>query len=219
MQIYEGKPFHDTDFSEYLYGEFLLKNNLIPNTISRIHWFHGTRCFPETAFMKKGILPLGMVMHQLFAKIDDIAEKNSIMATDTDDSWCTHYFSLFVLKTENPAHWGPYAMLMKEALLSVEVYDFHNYLDIPEIVEDYIYSKYPLSSDILLEIYRKETRACIVEFWTLPMDRQEDTLETALYYLYSSYHKSDYSMFCNTCYDGNGKPIPADQIISVEYID
>ena len=163
-KLYEAIPSHEMDFSEYLYHEFLINNQITVHALSSIHWFHGTRCLRGTNFMNEGILPLNQVKKRLLKQIDHLAKINRIPSTNTDSCHMAHYFFLFVEKTEHSIHWGPYAMLVKDALIMPEQYDCHDYLEIPEIVEDYIGVKYPLHFNLLRDIYKKETNPCIVEF-------------------------------------------------------
>jgi hypothetical protein len=216
-ELYQRMTYHEEDFPNFLYQKFLGDNKIKPNHVSRIHWFHGTRSFSETSFLNEGILPLNQILMKILEQIDHLARKTGItpdVTTSKNDN--RHSFGLFVEKTENPMHWGPYGVLIRDALVNPKLYNCHDYIGVPEIIEDYMNIKYSSNYDSLFDAYLKETYSYIIEYWTLPMNRQVDTTKAALLGLYYFYLNEPPYDQCNTCYDGQGVLIPCEQIIGVE---
>jgi hypothetical protein len=79
------------------------------------------------------------------------------------------------LKTSGSIHWCPYAMLVKD--IGFNDVGNHNYLRVPEIVEDICLSFQQQYGVDLLQRYLNNTKSCIVKFYSNNIKE---------YYLYSA---------------------------------
>lgn len=178
-------------------------------------WFHLTRCKIGTMFVE-GILPTNLVLPRIQREVEEIIalaiEQKKIPIKSTGipngDCWA------FGWKMNNKMHWGPYAMLVREIAFSASAVGNHDYLSMPEIVEDIL----GLDSrcDELKNVYRETTKPCIVKFSTDGIERY--TLRAAIFYLFSKINNHELSIHCNTCFDGKGEIIPAENILAVEFL-
>lgn len=221
MRIYEqtGQIF-DVDFEDYLY-KGALKRFTPTQNVSRIHWFHGTRSANPFSFEKRGIIPLNQILPELQQALDKLAEEHNIPQATKISKNHGHHAFLMSIKKQNNVDQGPCAMLNLEAVTNAAQYDCHDYVDMPEIIEDYAYVKYGDRAEKLLSIYRKVTSPVVVEFWCKPEDINCPKLcriiSTVLLYLYAVMHKNeDAPWSCsNICYSGCGNTVNASQILKV----
>ncbi|WP_367899191.1 hypothetical protein AB3N61_18480 [Leptospira sp. WS58.C1] len=185
---------------------------------THIAWFHGTRCNDQNLF-EEGLLPLGRRINTIWdylysiVKSDVSEEEWNIFKNHMSGTYAKLYHS----KISDPKYWGPYAMLIKDIFFVSESVGNHNYLQIPEIVEDIIFcfSNFRPNVD-LKNRYKASTTPCIVKF-IAPID-EIDYLNPLLNYLYTEFHNAEHTLDSNTCYDGKGRAIMSEAIISVEYI-
>jgi hypothetical protein len=114
-----------------------------------------------------------------------------------------------------PIDWGPDAFLVREAIFQRDPM-FHDYLAVPEVVEDLAQM---LAGDRWTELrdcYQAATLPCIVKFRSTKP--RPDTVRPALYYAYSREWELDFQMTeANTCYSGDGEAIPAEDILEVNF--
>jgi hypothetical protein len=160
-----------------------------------IHWFHATRVLSGTDF-SEGILPLNLILPKL----------RSFLTSLGSSSTPSNPFA-YTLKTENPILWGPNAFLVRDAIVRRDSIT-HDYLDIPEIVED-------LAGGSVAGRFRAITKPCIVKFRSLKP--RNDVTRVALYYCYSALWGFGMHTYNNTCFDGHGQTIPRSDIVSIEY--
>lgn len=188
------------------------------SSFNQIAWFHGTRCKLNSDF-KDGILPLNEMVERIW---DDLY---SLISSELSfEKWMEfrkhkmsgHYAFLYHLKTKSKIHWGPFAMLVKPILFIPKNVGNHDYLKIPEIIEDIIICFNSLYPKIKLEEkFLQNSRPCIVKFITPITDW--NFLEPALNYLYHEINGLNHSYSSNTCYDGKGKRIPKELITEIEF--
>lgn len=221
MENYEQtSQIYDTDFEDYLYKRALMRFTPVQN-VSRIHWFHGTRSADPSSFEKRGIIPLNQILPELQWTLDDLAEKHGIQQATKISKKHGHHAFLMGLKKQSNVDQGPCAMINLEAVTNATQYCCHDYVDMPEIIEDYAYAKYGDCAEKLLSIYRKITSPVVVEFWCKPEDincpKLCHIIGTLLLYLYAVMHKKeDAPWSCsNICYSGCGNTIDASQILRV----
>lgn len=182
--------------------------------ITRTYWFHLTRVPPGTQF-EDGIFPLGKALPRVWEALHDIFE-------DTRHSQRLKAMELggvpdfqYNLKTKDPFHWGPYAMLVKEIGSFAHEVGNHDYLKTPEIVEDICNgykSKYDEDIQPQVEAALVPT---VVKFFSDDPDKQYG-LEAAIYYAYLTHRGLELSHLANTCFEGEGLQIPPAQILYVE---
>jgi hypothetical protein len=200
----------------------LLVSRIIDGTVSlpsfdQVCWFHITRTTPGNSF-EQGILPLRHVIDHiwdfLYTLVDDVLSEEEWSAF-RQNVGAGHYAHLYRMKLGGRHLWGPYALLIRDIAFQPEEVGNHDYLDVPEIVED-ICICFSERYDIdLLDAYRERTKPCIVKF--VDSETTDEHLLTALYYLYTVHRGDPLSMACNTCFDGGGSPIPKERILGVEY--
>lgn len=213
---YENKnPAISIDFPTYLFERIIEVHNITAlRKIDQIHWFHGTRLRQDSKIMSEGILPTNLIVPKLIEQINTLAFMNDIEKSKFNPKGCP-----FLNKIQTEMYWGPYGNLNRIAVIHPDLFRFHSYIDMPEIVEDYIQYAFYDNYSILVNLYKKMTRPAIIEFVTVP--KNDDCLwliKPILQFLYWSIHEEQYSTYCNTCYDGSGEPITPSQILKIEYL-
>lgn len=210
---------YEMDMGEYLYFKAMEQfTSLQPFTM--IHWFHGTRSLHPDSFVN-GILPLQDILPELKVSLDEVAGKYGILPAREIGEEHRHYGFLMSIKQQNDIDKGPCAMFNLEAVLNASAYACHNYMDMPEIIEDYAHVKYGDASSKLLEFYRQEATPTVVEFWTESDDPYNPSIKsiviTLLFYLYAVEHPEQdmLGLHCNICYSGHGNRIDAEHILQV----
>ncbi len=207
------------NLGEYLYLHALKVFTPTKATV-KIHWFHGTRSMIPASF-ENGILPLQDILPNLQKSLDELAESHGISQVTMISEAHRHYEFLINTKKHSDIDKGPCAMLNLDAVINAASYTCHNYIDMPEIIEDYAHVKYGDCSVELLELYREAASPIIVEFWTAPDDPYNPNIKhivsTILFYLYKVIHSEQDRMglYCNTCYSGHGNKITSEQILKV----
>lgn len=159
----------------------------------RTCFFHGSRVRNPSSFVRQGIRPLGDMVDQIWSELYDL------VADEIDPSrWATlrrqldgrsphtggHSAHLYRSKVGDRIHHGPFAQLVREHSLNPP-WGMHDYLDIPEIVEDIARC---VGMDLEMR-FRRSTTPCIVKF-ARPRAGVGD-LASALFYAYSELHKVD----------------------------
>jgi hypothetical protein len=102
-----------------------------------ICWFHGTRVTRDTTF-DDGILPLSQSLDHIWALLGSIARQWS-----PPDEWAAFRANMggqgaeqYHRKLGGGFANGPYAVLVREVLLRPPETDSHDFLNVPEIIED-----------------------------------------------------------------------------------
>ncbi|WP_155544846.1 hypothetical protein [Amycolatopsis camponoti] len=185
-------------------------------TFEGVYYFHGTRIFDTTTFRKEGILPLGQMIDRLWASLYTLVAD---IVTDTE--WRRLRADIeagagaggyqYCLKTPSPNLHGPYAHLAREHHLPRDGH--HNYLTIPEIVEDIARS---CGLD-LAQRFQDTTTPCVVKFRTTGVDTE--TLHAGFWYIHGMLHNGTPGWFSQSDYDGRGNAVPPEDVVSVELID
>lgn len=180
-------------------------------------WFHLTRTYKGNLFLE-GILPLGDVIEELweflFSLMDGFSRDKWDGLKKTIRNKEGHDAFLYNMKTSDSIHWGPYAILIRDAAFRYEEIGNHNYLGIPEIVEDICRcfdQFYQLENRFL-----RATSPCVVKF--ISYETKEYYLGIALYYLYKVLHGEALSLNSNTCFDGGNKKIPNSKILDIQFL-
>jgi len=176
-------------------------------------WFHATRTLPNESF-SSGVLHLGEAVDLIWQTLRDLLpfeaqQELPALRRKLESRRGTRYDD----KVSNPAHWGPWAFLVRATAFETIEIPNHDYFASPEIVED-ICEHYP-DGDRLLEMFRRATRPCLVKLWS--PEQSDAAVETALFYLYSDFHELGLSFTCNLCFDGKATRIPHDRILEVEH--
>nr|WP_319374281.1 hypothetical protein [uncultured Methanobacterium sp.] len=221
---YDKYDYHDT-------GDSLLLDIIISKFKPVINfeytcWFHLTRTSKFNTF-NEGILPLNKnldyIWNFLFHLLkDELTFKewniyrndleNGNLKKEDENIFGFHYRN----KIKNSIHWGPYAMLIKDSAFKSKEMGNHDYLKIPEIIEDICYPFDNIYNFNLLDRYIKNTQPCIVKFKHSKFEL--DYLGAVLFYLYKICHNLKINIHCNTCFNGKGLKIHHNDILSVEYL-
>lgn len=185
------------------------------------HWFHATRVMNATVF-QRGLLPLGHLIDTIWNNVYGLAPA-SVCRPSLDELrlWMEndgggHFGNLYRLKTEDQRHWGPFAFLVRDAILDATRARHHNYLGIPEIVEDIATCAKDRFGWDLATAYREATTPFIVKF----SERGGALLSvrSALYYVYCHRKGFGQSTMTNTCFDAAASPIEVDRILAIERV-
>ncbi|PEF94031.1 hypothetical protein [Bacillus cereus] len=189
----------------------------------RTVWFHGTRTNND---FKDGILPLGEVIENIWDNLYKLVQKEISLEMWTEfrsnvenglgGDGAYHYN----LKINLKKAWGPYGLLIREiTFIPPEKFSDvgnHNYIKIPEIIEDICLEfdkKYQLN---LKERFEDNSSKCIVHFYTF--NTKEKYIGSALHYLYLCFHDFEMDNNCSIAFDGEGVKVPSEHILSVELL-
>jgi hypothetical protein len=192
----------------------------VPLTYDATCWFHLTRAWPYTNF-EQGILPLGMQLDSIWASLFGLLEGSISEAewgvfrryVETD---CSHRLAdIYRLKTSREHLWGPYAILIREMAFAPKAYGNHDYLGIPEIVDDICACFQQYGGINLRKIYLRRTRPCIAKFIDSATDREY--VKSAIKCVYLLNHETRLVALDTDSFDGGGRPIPPDRILKIEF--
>lgn len=100
----------------------------------------------------------------------------------------------------------------------------HDYLSLPELIEDLGRGMDEIYGINLIEEYRRKSVPTIIKFKMPPQNKfdnrtDDDYIETAISYLHTKIHNEEMSLNDSTCFNGEGIVIPAENIIYVEVQD
>jgi len=118
-------------------------------------------------------------------------------------------------KAGEPFHAGPYAMLVREIAMHPRKNGNHDYLWLPEIMEDICNGYKQAHGEMLHDELNRALVPMIVKFWSAKYCG-DDCIEVALDYLYRTAHDRASFRIPNTCFEGENKAIPPEQILRVE---
>lgn len=184
--------------------------------LQKTHWFHLTRV-PENTNFSEGILPLHEVIGRMWSIIEAILvspkEKKNIITLRARDALDFQYH----LKTKYLIHSGPYAMLVREAAFNANALRNHDYLEIPEILEDICNGYRKVFGDSIYPTIVGALKKCIVKFESSKVVGAH-LIAPALVYCWCKSKNVDLSSDANTCFDSGGEVIPKEAIISVEFL-
>ncbi len=188
----------------------------LETTPDLIYWFHGTRVLKEEKF-KEGILPLGLAIGKiwktLFKIFSDSPHKEKLSDLKTKGITDFHYQT----RLPESSLWGPYARLVKEAAFQNEELWSHDYLKIPEIIEDICKSYSIEYGESIIEDVKNALVACIVKFRSIN-NVNKWQVYTALFYLYHELNNFPLIFGCDTSYDAKNEVIPKSDIVKIEFI-
>ena len=199
---------------EYLY-DYVIKKLGNHKPLEEVNWFHLTRTTKENEF-NDGIIPLGASLERIWSTlidiVNDVVIKNNLKLLKGNGV----PNSLYQMKHNNLFHWGPYAVLVKETAFRSSIQ--HDYLGMPEIIEDICNGYEEKYSESIINIYESSLVPKIVKFKS---NKRVDTgcIEAALYYAYEAARGNPPSSNCITCFDSKGVKIEPESIISVTTVE
>jgi hypothetical protein len=127
-----------------------------------------------------------------------------------------HLAGLYRMKLLDSIHHGPYAFLIRETLLHNKVLGNHDYLALPEVVEDICTCfQETFGTSVLQSAFMDSTRPCIVKFYE--DTARGDLLPNALDYLAQVRYTGSIGGFYSTSFIKGGV-IPKSRIAKVEFL-
>jgi hypothetical protein len=205
----EGHP------DEVLWGVLAERLARLPSPATETRWFHLTRVLPHTSF-EDGILPLTTsldwvwnTLRKVFEGTPHLARLRRLEADGVPDFQ-------YGYKVGRPALAGPYAMLVRESAFCAKEMGNHDYLAVPEIVEDICNGYREKFGISIIEEVTDSLVPCIVHFRS-DVVRESYSFSAALY-LHSTVNRLKMSVHANHCFDGNNHVVPFADILRVEYL-
>lgn len=187
-----------------------------PAPLQRVFWFHLTRARAGSDF-RNGLLPLDDALPELWQTILTVfrgTTYESGLRLLKENGVPNHHYCL---KVGQPLHGGPYGMLVRETAFRSDEMGNHDYLWLPEIMEDICNGYHQVYGERIDEQLCNALTPYIVKFWsTKRLGR--DCIESAMYYLYLTAHSQELSIGANTCFDGENSCVAATQIVKVEAV-
>ncbi|HHP5750862.1 TPA: hypothetical protein ACSC98_003158 [Escherichia coli] len=215
-QIYETDHSIMIDSRQYL-REYVCRELGIPGEFTTAYWFHGTRTSADNTF-ENGLLALNqtesLVMDMLVNLAPDAEVKEKLQAWNFHAGVPDH---LFRTRTRDKMHWGPYGHLVREVHLHARKLWQHDYVRLPELVEDVCNAYKKKYGQDLTGHYLEVLKPCIVCFWA-DIDYEKGALEAALSYAYTSVRELPPDSGAVFGIDRHGKSVSVDEIVNVEFI-
>jgi len=212
---YKSKVIYDT-CDDHIKNLFESRFGKPIKRIRKTRWFHLTRVPMNTDF-SEGILPLHEVLGRIWDTMEailvDPQEKNNISALKS--SYVPDF--QYNLKTHDHHHSGPYAMLVRDAAFNAKHINNHDYLGVPEIIEDICNGYREAYGCCIYSTIVAALKKCIVKFESSKCI-SEHLIAPALLYCWCKANAADFHPFANTCFDSGGKAIPKGRIIRVEFL-
>jgi hypothetical protein len=205
-------------FDDYLYGEVVRRFGT-PAMPARVCWFHCTRVTAGTNF-SEGILPLSAALPRLKELLLEVVQEPKSrelvrQVLNNNGGYAFHFRE----KTSNDIHAGPYAILVRDVAFHTKALGQHDYLSIPEIIEDLCSEVKALANIDLTEHYQAALRPTIVKFTTAATGSARRHVATALCYVWAGLHnngKPDGNSVW--CFDGENVTVPARDILEIQYL-
>ena len=184
--------------------------------LDEVVWFHGTRTTKNNKF-ESGVFPLnealGTVWDIIISEAPSETCRNNLvlMLENGIDNY------LYQLRTEDHSHWGPYGILVRDVAFNTSDLSQHDYLAMPELIEDIINAYRETFGTCLYAHYNQMLVPKLVKF-KCNYRLDSGCIEAALGYLYSFVRGEPISGMAVTGIDKNGQRIFPEQIMMVEQI-
>tara|TARA_R110000744_G_scaffold203548_1_gene322459 strand:+ start:62 stop:829 length:768 start_codon:yes stop_codon:yes gene_type:complete len=203
-----GNHFHDVLFKEF--------NKEFDSDFSKkitAYWFHNTRVTDKTDF-KEGILPLDKMVDKVHNQINNFITDLNL----TTSNKSLEESSMIQRKLNSNYDNGPWGFLIRNFALE-KVDGIHNYLSLPEIVEDIVYYKYPFNqAQQILKEFKNATVPCIVKFKS-SKEIHPEKLSSVINYLFHKLNNEKIDGNCNSNISLMGEKINFDSIIKIEFLE
>lgn len=188
-----------------------------PDLPNVIHWFHLTRTKHGSSF-EQGILPLDAALPQIWATLIDLAPdataKRNLQSLQQNGVPNYQYRH----KVSDKLHWGPYAVLVRDVAFNAPALSQHDYLGMPEIIEDICNGYQEKYGESIISIVKRSLVPCIVKFADHSNYYPEGYLRAALCYARNKVLGERIGSGAVICFDSAGRAIPPSAILHVEYI-
>lgn len=205
------------DFDRFLFQRACdtLGTPVLPQEIC---WFHGTRVRAGTTF-EKGILPLGavvpMLQERLVAELADPAARSAVLEAFANKGGHSFHFGN---KLSHEEHGGPYAILVREVADNANALGQHDYLRMPEIIEDLCDEVHAACGLNLLPVFEERWRPALVKFVAPAGDSGHFALGVAMRYLRAIELNGKPDAGAVWCFDGENQVVPREQILKVQFV-
>jgi hypothetical protein len=186
------------------------------HSVTGISWFHLTRTLDGATF-SEGILPLGAALPKVWDILVSIPknEGKRLRLEELRTNGVPNY--QYQLKVPNALHHGPYAMLVRESAFNASEMWNHDYLGLPEIIEDICQGYEEKFKESIEEEIKTALRPCIVKFEDRS-DTRTDVIGPVLQYCYCKGRNEELHIHTNTCFDGEGEAVPFEAIQRIDYL-
>lgn len=219
-EYYKNNPCHYCSADKLLLDE-IIKNYKLKIKMDKVCWFHLARTMNNSNYIN-GIYPLGYYINDLWDNLYSLVKKEIDKGewikfkNKIENGYNDHFADLYRTKVKDKFYWGPYGMLVRDSAFSSKEMGNHDYLKVPEIVEDIGICFNKIYGINLVEKYICKSKSIIVKF--ISDDVKDYYVGIALNYLYNKLHNFKMSLDCNTCYDAKANIIHEQSIINIEEI-
>jgi hypothetical protein len=181
-----------------------------------VAWFHLTRV-PEGTTFSDGILPLNLALPKIWqAVVSSVSNEQKRTRLEKLHSEGVPDFQ-YNFKNSDKLHFGPHAMLVRESAFHADEMGNHDYLRLPEIVEDICNGYEAQYRESICDEVSQALKKCIVKFFV--RDETADAYkEPALKYCWCEANKQPLDTSANSCYDAKGKIIPREEIQKIQFL-
>lgn len=182
--------------------------------LAKTVWLHCTRTHSDEQF-SDGILPLNQAVDRVWQMVLSLAPDSKVR--DRLIAWGSHSVPdrLYQLRTKNSEHWGPYGFLVKEVALHAEDLGQHDYLKMPELIEDICNAYQKEFGESIFRHYFTILTPKMVAFIS-DKGCSDNSIKAALGYAYTTVRGLPPDWLAVTCIDCRGIVISPSQIIHVE---
>jgi hypothetical protein len=183
-------------------------------SVTGISWFHLTRTLDGTTF-SEGILPLGAALPKVWDILVSIPkdERKRRRLEELRTNGVPNY--QYQLKVPHALHHGPYAMLVRESAFNASDIGNHDYLKLPEIIEDVCWGYQERFKEGIEAEIKAALRPCIVKFKDWP---RFDVVDVVLHYCLCKAQNAELHNHANACFDGQGEVVPFESIQRIDYL-
>jgi hypothetical protein len=205
-----------TPFNELLFQN-AVKTFGQPRTPQAVFWFHLTRTLPTNTF-SDGIRPLNDILESIWAMVISLVPDLMVKKRLQDLKMSGTGSHPYRLKTADRIHWGPYGFLVRDVAFHAERLYQHDYLKIPEIIEDICAGYEQAWGASIISIYQRSLVPCAVKF-RAECDYADGHLKAALCYARTHCRGEAPDGGSVICFDGGGKAVEYSDILTTDYID
>lgn len=191
-----------------------------PNLPAELCWFHGTRVPVGTTFVE-GIVPLGQGIQRLkeaiLATLDDTAARAAVGAAFGRPEGSSMHFHN---KVGHEIHWGPFAILVREVADHANALGQHDYLAMPEIVDDLCEEVRMADGIDIRAAFEDRWVPAMVKFYApCDSDAAQYAVSTALCYLRECALSGRPRVGSVWCFDGGNVAVAPERILDIEWVE
>jgi hypothetical protein len=200
---------------EYLYDYVVAKLGE-PDETESIFWFHLTRTLEDNDF-SDGILPLSEALDLVWETLFSIFEGSKVCQNLKDMRGNGVDDCQYNLKSDDSVHSGPYGILVREIACKASELAQHDYLALPEIIEDICAGYQREYGEAIYDEISKILVPCVVKF-SEEGEANQGAIEAALFYAYTYANDLPVSINSVWCFDGEDCAVPYNNIAYVKFL-